>query len=388
MKYPFWVTGFSAVSVSGTPTNAQLDLMLSDSAPNSTIGVEVLSASAPDVVVYPDLIRARWAKLDGSGNKTGDFYYHDGTSWQQEEARVVDGESLIDASVPITKLSAAGGDPLDFIQVNALRTGFQFVSTIALTKLQASIDGNVIYNNSGTWTASNLNALVESFIFNFPFDVSQIGDRDTAGLANQVPYLIAPSSGCGWKFADEVLRDGQVDPKKLTFPSTSAGSHIKVNATYNGFDYDTPGAGEAVVVSDTGVSGYVAQAISGTTVTVARFTSVDVATWCTLASNKITLTAGSYLFDIVVPIYESTSGYDGYVALYNATSNTLLRAVRWDMGGDMDSRQMTLKHAITLTASTDFEVRVYGTGPFSLGQAGSFASITECYQQVAIHKLA
>lgn len=387
MKYPFWVTGFSAVSVSGTPTNAQLDLMLSDSAPNTTIGVEVLSATAPDVVVYPDLIRARWAKLDGSGNKTGEFYYHDGTSWQQEEATVIDGENLINASVPITKLSAEGGSPFDFIQVNATGTGFQFVSTIALTKLQASIDGNVIYNNAGTWTAANLNALVTAFMASFPIDVTQLGDRDTPGLADQIPYLVAPSSGCNWKYADQLLRDGQVDPKKLTFPSTSAGSRIKVNATYNGFDYDTPGAGGVVVVSDTGASGYVAQAIPGTTVTVARFTAVDTTAWCTLASNKITLTAGSYLFDVVVPIYESTSGYDGYVALYNATSNTLLRAVRWDMGGDMDARQLSLKCTATITGTTDFEVRVYGTGPFSLGQAGSFASITECYQQVAISKL-
>lgn len=237
MKYPFWVTGFSAVSVSGTPTNAQLDLMLSDSAPNSTVGVEVLSATPPDVVTYPDLIRSRWVKLDGSGNKTGDFYYHDGTSWQQEEARLVDGANLVDASVPITKLSAEGGDPFDFIQVNSTGKGFQFVSTIALNKLQASIDGNFIYNNAGTWIAANFAAAVENFVYNFPFDVSQIGDRDTTGLANQVVYLTAPSSGCAFAYVETLLRTGQTPTNKLTIGAANAGKFVKVNSTGSDFEY-------------------------------------------------------------------------------------------------------------------------------------------------------
>ena len=48
-------------------------------------GELVLSATAPDVVLYPILKRFRWVKTNLALVPTGEFYYHDGSSWVIEK---------------------------------------------------------------------------------------------------------------------------------------------------------------------------------------------------------------------------------------------------------------------------------------------------------------
>ncbi len=239
MNYPFWVTGFNAISVVGTPTNAQLDLMLSDSRPNTTIGVTVWSDSAPDVVVYPDLIRCRWGKTS-AGVPTGDFYYHNGTTWKLEEATAVDGAKLINASVPITKLSAVGGSPYDLIQVNAAGTGFQFVSQLSYDKLDdgGSSDSVLFWTAADNlWAAVNWAVIFEERLVNSTIKQDQIKDSDGVGSAFQVPYLTATNGRCTWGWADELLRAGSVAPSKIEFDNTKTGKLLALNTTADGFDY-------------------------------------------------------------------------------------------------------------------------------------------------------
>ncbi len=241
MKYPFWVTGFNAISVSGTPTNAQLDLMLSDSAPNTTIGVTVWSDSAPDVITYPDLIRCRWGKTS-AGVPTGDFYYHNGTTWKIEEATAVDGSKLINASVPITKLSPAGGNPYDLIQVNPAGTGFQFISQLPYGQIQdGGVSDSVLFWTAAddAWSAVNWAVIFEERLADSHIKQDQIKDSDGVGVAFQVPYLLATNGRCTWGWADELLRAGSVAPSKIEFDPTASNKFIKVNNTADGFSYAT-----------------------------------------------------------------------------------------------------------------------------------------------------
>jgi hypothetical protein len=79
-KYLITIEGYDPTGGIGTPTNAELLQMVRESQCASDVGELVLSATAPDVVLYPILKRFRWVKTNLALVPTGEFYYHDDSS--------------------------------------------------------------------------------------------------------------------------------------------------------------------------------------------------------------------------------------------------------------------------------------------------------------------
>lgn len=130
-KYLITIEGFDPSALPTTPTNAELLQMVRESQCASDVGELVLSATAPDVVLYPILKRFRWVKTNLALVPTGEFYYHDGSSWVIEKPAVgsITGDMLVDGTVGIEKLSP-DGDPLQIIRINAAGTAFEYVDIV------------------------------------------------------------------------------------------------------------------------------------------------------------------------------------------------------------------------------------------------------------------
>jgi hypothetical protein len=130
-KYLITIEGYDPTGGIGTPTNAELLQMVRESQCASDVGELVLSATAPDVVLYPILKRFRWVKTNLALVPTGEFYYHDGSSWVIEKPAVgsITGDMLVDGTVGIEKLSP-DGDPLQIIRINAAGTAFEYVDIV------------------------------------------------------------------------------------------------------------------------------------------------------------------------------------------------------------------------------------------------------------------
>lgn len=168
MVYSLLISGFDPTSLPSTPTNAELLQMISQAQYADNIGGIILSDTEPDSTTYPILLRFRWAKTDGSGGLTGEFYYHDGTSWTLEVPGpgTVTAASLANGTVTLDKLYP-GGDPYWIIRRNGIATGspgagFEMVNittaissnTLALSKLinSSSAERFIVSGPGGVWT--------------------------------------------------------------------------------------------------------------------------------------------------------------------------------------------------------------------------------------------
>ena len=167
MKYLITIEGFDPSALPTTPTNAELLQMVRQSQCADDIGQLILSADPPDVVLYPILKRFRLVKTNLSLIPTGEFYYHDGSSWVLEKpaAGSITGDMLVDSTVGIDKLSP-DGDPLQLIRINAGGTAYEYVDpadaipdgSLSTDKLAvgASADLALLTGLGGAWAPVSL----------------------------------------------------------------------------------------------------------------------------------------------------------------------------------------------------------------------------------------
>lgn len=116
-----------------------------------------------------------------------------------------------------------------------------------------------------------------------------------------------------------------------------------------------------------------------------------------LASNQLTVPAGTWYFDISVPFFRAAGDLNIQVILYNVTDAANVATARFDKeggGSGADHGFCNLKQPVVLTSSKVYELRVQAATTYSDcylgGNAASTAigSIGETYTQVAILKLA
>lgn len=198
MKYLLIIEGFDPTSVPTTPTNAQLLQEVREAQFASDIGAEIESDTTPNVVQYPILKRFRWAKTSG-GVRTGEFYYHDGSSWVIEKPAIgsITGDMLVDGTVGIEKLYAAG-DPFQIIRINATATAFEFVdivdaipdSSLSTDKLAAGSGSDLalLSGLGGSWAPVSL----QYFFGRIYSIVSSVSDF--SGLTDQIIFKRASDS--------------------------------------------------------------------------------------------------------------------------------------------------------------------------------------------------
>lgn len=246
MNYLFLLEGFDPTSLgAGSPTNAQLLQMVHEAQFADDIGGVIWSQTAPDTTTYPILARCRWGKLNGSNQRTGEFYYHDGTSWTLETPKIgtLTGDQFADGSIGIEKLEP--GTALYVLRTNAGATAVEWASvasllapnTVPLNSLvNAATNGYVLYSGvGGVWAATLFNTVADGWlaITNIPF--TNLGDPNNVGAANQVPYLVATGGAAAFGYVDQLLRTGYVAPSKLSLVSL-AGKLVKVNSAGTDFE--------------------------------------------------------------------------------------------------------------------------------------------------------
>ena len=198
-KYLLIIPGFDPTSVVPTPSNAQLLQEVQEAQFSTDIGGIILSATAPDVVQYPILKRFRWAKTNLALIPTGEFYYHDGSSWVIEKPAIgsITGNMLVDGTVGIEKLYAAG-DPFQIIRINATATAFEFIgivdaipdSSLSTDKLAAGsgADLALLSGLGGSWAPVSL----QYFFGRIYSIVSSVSDF--SGLTDQIIFKRASDS--------------------------------------------------------------------------------------------------------------------------------------------------------------------------------------------------
>lgn len=425
MKYLLIIEGFDPSALPTTPTNAQLLQMVHEAQFASDVGAEIESPTTPDVVQYPILKRFRWAKT-AAGVRIGEFYYHDGSSWVIEKPAVgsITGNMLVDGTVGIEKLNAAG-DPFQIIRVNATATGFEFIdivdaipdSSLSTDKLSAGsgADLALLSGLGGSWAPVSL-----QYFFGRIYSIVS-GVSDFSGLTDKILFKRASDNAVlslsvlrfftsGFDQAAVIAAtensdfgmvldssDGLFKKVLLSnwLPNTgvAAGTYTGITqATINAKGQITAisatgTAGAALVAKDTGVAGYAAQAILATTETVIRLTSISPVSWATMAANVITLAAGTYTLDAVVPIYEATGNEEFIVMLYNNTAASILATVSASNEGDVDLTTANLKHVFTLSASSNITMRIYSSAACALGDPVNLGTYAETYTQVLINKI-
>lgn len=232
----------------------------------SPYGLVVVSDDAPDVAATAELARFLWLKSVG-GVPNGEFYYYNGTSWTL--LSIVDGDLIIDNSIPLSKLSLSGAAAFNIIQVNAAGTALQYISivgaiqdgTIPIAKLSnlgtlGAQDANNVNITGGsvnvaTLVSTNLNAdianlghvLATNSLNLFPTTVSllatdqiiptspklRIAGNGGPVTLTSLPTVAAPT------YADAMLllmgsADAAANPVTLQADTTLLGSKLRLGA--------------------------------------------------------------------------------------------------------------------------------------------------------------
>ena len=426
-KYLITIEGFDPSALPTTPTNAELLQMVRESQCASDVGELILSADPPDVVLYPILKRFRWVKTGLTLIPTGEFYYHDGSSWVLEKpaAGSITGDMLVDKTVGIDKLSP-DGDPLQLIRINAGGTAYEYVDpadaipdgSLSTDKLAvgASADLALLTGLGGAWAPVSLqyffgriyslvsgvtgfSSLADKLVFlrtsdntvrsitvNYLFGSAIDSATEITGTAAEdyVP-LVDFSDG----LLKKVLLSNLLPNTGVAAGSYTGITNLTINAKGQITALTSSGTnGAAISVKDTGATGYAPQSVLATTETVVRLNTIVSSSWASLATNIITLAAGTYSIDISIPVYESSGGYKFIGILYNNTTSTVLATGTSKNEGDMDSLVLNIKHVFSLGTSSAITIRLYAGAACTVGQVMNVGTYPETYAQVLITKTA
>jgi hypothetical protein len=401
--YNFFHEGFDPTSIGTTPSNSQLLQMIHEARPASGAGMFVWSATAPDVVVYPDLALSIWGKTL-TGVPTGAFYFFDGATWQPWEIELgtLSGSSFAVGSIPVdrlvpgsnnTVLTTNGSGTIAWQSVSAILG----VGTIAYNNLvNATGAGYILLSGvGGVWAEANWASTFQSQLNLSSVAIAQIYDADNQFAANQVLY-VATAGGAvlpGW--ADNLLRENSVATSKLSLGLANAGKVPVVNALGTDFEYIAPATTAVAVLYYGGAAATAPQAItSGGERTVQLNGEQDPSSIVTLAANQFTFAAtGNYLIEVDIAVYPTSGGNSrGHIIIKNATDViTLATNSFFCVNGNGYSNNSRLSYILTVSdIAKVYDIRVYAdanTTLHTMTTAASVGGYDERYQQVTITKL-
>ena len=341
MIFNFLRPGLDPTSIIGTLTNAQLLQMWMEGKFAPDVGGFVWAQTAPDVVTYPDLATSVWGKLNGSGVRTGEFFWYDGANWQPWELEdgSLTGDAFADQSIGIEKLTP--GAALQIPQVKPIAAdGIQWVdpadifgvNTIAVNKLAYAPDaGYVLWSSTGgVYTSALFSTLwANQFTALTSLPVSKLGDDLVNYAAGQVPTVTAPGNYFTPAYPDQLLRNGQVPTAKLQLGAATIGKTPVGNATGDDLDWISPITNSVALFNYGGPSGTAPQSVTTGGLRTVQWTGTseqDPAGIVTLAANRFTFAStGLYLIEATVPVYPTTSGNSrGHLIWRNVTDATNL----------------------------------------------------------------
>lgn len=390
----FLTAGLDLSLLPSEATNAQILQAIQEAKPASGLGLLIYQAGTPDVATYTEYATFIWINTS-----TGELKYWNGSSWQLISGKA----SIADSTVTISKLSPTGGSALQLIRINSGATAFEFVNaadifsnnTLPLARLVNAVSsGYVMYSGvGGVWESALLTTLLNSWLATKDIPLTDVVDTTGIGLPNQVAYLPDTFDPLSFAYIESLLRANQTPTAKLQFAAGSAGKFVKVNAGGTDFDYtDSTGIKAGTLIYTVAKNG-AAQAVANTTETVVEWnTETDTEGAISSfdsATDQFTLATGTYLLDITVPIYNSSTGFKGQLLLYDVTGASILRTATFANTGDMDHQIVNLKATVKVTAATNvYSVKIYVDGAaIALGNPANLGSYAETYQQMSVLKL-
>lgn len=238
----------SLVDLTSLPCISKSDLQqaIETAYPYPHQGMFIWQPTAPDVVANTELSTFIWGKTvdDVDYVPTGEFYYYNGSSWQ--EILLIDGSKLANGSVSLTKLDLTGSSPYYIIQVNNLGTALIWTDIINAiqnnTLPSAKLVAPDLVNNYILTCLAGVKAFVDITAFftnNVPSNVVKVDSLVRAGADALGFYLRTKLDGSAVEWSN-------VDVANLAAAGYNAGESIKRNAANTGWEaYNVLAASEA-----------------------------------------------------------------------------------------------------------------------------------------------
>lgn len=409
--YNWFSEGFDPTGSATCITRSQLLQMVHEAKPATGAFMGVLSDTAPDVVTYPDLAGAIWAETSG-GNKTGNFFYYDGATWQPWKLQegTLTGDLFGDHTIDINKLelglagyvlgiNGAGTAVIYDLAVNFIQNG-----QLNWVKLQnASSAGKFLLSGGGgVFSEQTFSTEVVALIQDTLLPATHVYDELGTAVLDQVLASLGPGLQSTWKYADQLLRNNTVPNNKLVWGSSLAGKLLKVNSLGTDVEGVAANVGSVAVFSYGGAAGSAPQLVAAGSAINVNFniTQSDTASLMTLAANQFKFNStGTYLVRVVVPVCNSTaSSARGHIIFRNVTTATDVDVVALysQAGSNGWPDRVTLECVVTPTNTTDaYDVAIYvdnavelDTGAYGNGGAVNVGAKANRYQRISFTKLA
>jgi len=370
------------------------------------IGGVILAENAPDTVTNPELATFIWLQT-ASGVPTGDVFYFNGTSWQS--MLVVKLANIPDGLITPIKLSVAGSNPYDILQVKSDGSRLIYVNIIdairagllTLDKLTVAPAGNYILTGLATVTQWSTVDAVVALIANNTIPVNKLSlgaDRQIIVSFHGINKFISPED-----FIQNYLLDNQIPIDKMAVGTGLGLQAVRRNASNTAWEFYDPSSINpplppgtiaspfALIVDSKATNAPGGDFNNGayrtrdlTTIQVNQNTIIS-----GIAANQFTFgVAGTYRIRASAPAYQVGSHQ---IRLYNITaaSESIVGTSAFGIAGAGDVTRSELSGLITVSAGDTFEIQhICGVTKLvsGFGLATNLAS-AEIYTTVEIQKV-
>jgi hypothetical protein len=236
---------------------AALDQAFDTCQPASDIGFIIVSHTAPNVVVSPELKRFIWAECTTLLALTGNYYYYGPTGWTL--LNLEDGARILPGTILLAALSTAGGNPNDIIQVSSGGDTFIFTSlasafqngTLDPAKLIPGTNGQLLGTVSGSvsWVTFDSAALITA-IANGAFPIAKL----VPGAAKQALRTKVDGTAAEWTDPLNLIDDKSFPLTKLSPGTGNASKYLQVNAAGDAVEAATPQFSQVRVQTSTALT--------------------------------------------------------------------------------------------------------------------------------------
>jgi len=234
--------GFDPTALS-VITGSELLQLIEQALPKSIRGFVVFSATQPDIINNPHLVRYLWIDTSAAAPYIVRAYNVTGGSWDalEIEDNAVTTAKILDGAVTVAKLNAAAGSADDLLKINAGGTAFEYISlanlmlaaTIPLTSIQqgGASTNHILYWNGSAWTAAAFDA----------DDIIPANTLDpTANKNSALPYSFLVSNALNIFTARVMIPstdipDNTIPGSKILTGSITADKLASVPGSYNDF---------------------------------------------------------------------------------------------------------------------------------------------------------
>lgn len=379
--------------------------LIRQATPGSLYGFIIESEETPPVT-GSDAWRKRclWKKIS-----TQRLYYYnnDAGSWDNIEDLFPEMGVPDDGSVTLAKL-AVGGDPRYVLRIENGGAALEFVAPTALFNAGeiplsllagtgTSGAGYIILSaTDGTWQLKNFIVQLNESLPSATVPSDRIFDLAGDGAAEQVFAKAASGTGHEYRDVVDLIGANELTPAQVDWTTIPVGNLIKRAATGNTIADGGTIASLLIVpkeamLKDVQPNNTVGQNVAtGSLVKLRLNTEIDPQSFVTFddVNDTFELPAGTYRIQAIVPLWESSGGPRGVVALYSETSAAVVATGSQDTGGDQDSTTLELMHIWTIASATNYSLRVHVAGASTdIGRPRNLG-FQETYTQILICKLA